>query len=162
VSRRRAFLEVAVDGLRAVDDGGTIISANREFQREWGCEMASLAGCHVEEILDVRFDDLVAGRGRATDPFAMRFLPSGQVCFGLARAPRRPRAAVSSTSFAPTAEDAPAAAADQEAPERAALLAALRENRWNVTRTAARLATCRATVYRRMQRHGIVPPNRRD
>ena len=38
------------------------------------------------------------------------------------------------------------------------LLSALRSHHWNITRVAAELNLCRATVYRRMKRYGIVPP----
>jgi len=47
-------------------------------------------------------------------------------------------------------------------PEGAALLQALRRNHWNIAVTARELGLCRATVYRRMQRHGIVAPHLRD
>ncbi|MBR0568195.1 sigma-54-dependent Fis family transcriptional regulator [Azoarcus sp. L1K30] len=39
------------------------------------------------------------------------------------------------------------------------LLEALQRHKWCVTAAAAELGLCRATVYRRMKRHGIVPPN---
>jgi len=38
------------------------------------------------------------------------------------------------------------------------LVSALRSQHWNITRVAAELNLCRATVYRRMKRYGIVPP----
>ncbi|MBS0318562.1 MAG: sigma-54-dependent Fis family transcriptional regulator, partial [Proteobacteria bacterium] len=57
--------------------------------------------------------------------------------------------------------EAPEAARGTEA-ERDALLRALRAHRWNVARAARSLDICRATVYRRMERHNIVTPNRRD
>ncbi|MHC9086303.1 sigma-54-dependent Fis family transcriptional regulator [Luteimonas sp. RIT-PG2_3] len=38
------------------------------------------------------------------------------------------------------------------------LLDSLRRHRWNITDTARELGLCRATVYRRMKREGIVPP----
>ena len=40
------------------------------------------------------------------------------------------------------------------------LIHALRANQWSVTRAASSLGICRATVYRKMERFGIVPPNR--
>jgi transcriptional regulator of acetoin/glycerol metabolism len=43
--------------------------------------------------------------------------------------------------------------------ERQTLLATLKRHRWNVTRAAANLGTCRSTIYRKMERYGIVPPN---
>lgn len=35
----------------------------------------------------------------------------------------------------------------------------LRAYKWNITAVANKLGVCRATIYRRMKRHGIVPPN---
>jgi transcriptional regulator of acetoin/glycerol metabolism len=58
-------------------------------------------------------------------------------------------------------DEAPHAASDAGDPEREVLIEALRRHQWNVTQAARSLQTCRATVYRRMQRLGIVSPNRR-
>ena len=67
-------------------------------------------------------------------------------------------------SVAPTAAlQAPARAAADRAPWRDQegqwLLEALQRHKWCVTAAADELGLCRATVYRRMKRHGIVPPN---
>ncbi len=54
----------------------------------------------------------------------------------------------------------PAAARPAAAGEEAArLLQSLRARQWNVSAAARDLKVCRATVYRRMQRHGITPPH---
>ncbi|MCK8516041.1 sigma-54-dependent Fis family transcriptional regulator [Methylonatrum kenyense] len=45
-----------------------------------------------------------------------------------------------------------------DAAERAALLAELNRQDWNVTRTAAELDMSRNTLYRKMRKHGISPP----
>lgn len=42
---------------------------------------------------------------------------------------------------------------------REALVIALRRHKWNVTETARDLGTCRATIYRKMKKLNIVPPN---
>ena len=57
--------------------------------------------------------------------------------------------------------DARPAPAEAEA-QRDLLLCALRAQHWNVTLAARSLGVCRATVYRHMERYGIVAPNRRD
>lgn len=44
--------------------------------------------------------------------------------------------------------------------EREHLLQALQASHWCIARTARRLGVCRSTVYRRMQRWALVPPNR--
>jgi transcriptional regulator of acetoin/glycerol metabolism len=57
--------------------------------------------------------------------------------------------------FGQRAGDAPAAEAQ-------ALLQALRAHRWNVSAAAQALGIARMTLYRRMKRWQIVPPNERD
>lgn len=68
-----------------------------------------------------------------------------------------------------SAEQAPASSGSQAAwvrqqpapeNERDQLLQALQANQWCITRTAHGLGVCRSTVYRRMQRWALVPPNR--
>ena len=44
------------------------------------------------------------------------------------------------------------------APESEQLLHTLRKHHWVVTEVARELQLCRATIYRRMKRYGIVPP----
>ena len=41
------------------------------------------------------------------------------------------------------------------------LLQVLRQHQWNITLVAAKLGVARITVYRRMKKFGLVPPNRR-
>lgn len=53
-----------------------------------------------------------------------------------------------------TPEDAPA----PNTPESEQLLGALRRHHWVITEVARELGLCRATIYRRMKRHGIIPP----
>ena len=43
-----------------------------------------------------------------------------------------------------------------------ALLQALQAAQWNVSQVARRMGLSRMTLYRRMQRAGIVPPNRQS
>jgi transcriptional regulator of acetoin/glycerol metabolism len=62
------------------------------------------------------------------------------------------------------AADAPHAAPTQAAtgagPDAMQLVELLRRHRWHVAKAAAELGVCRATVYRHMKRHAIVPPSR--
>ncbi len=48
------------------------------------------------------------------------------------------------------------------APHGGSLLAELQAAHWNITLVARRLGVARMTLYRRMKRAGIVPPNQRD
>jgi transcriptional regulator of acetoin/glycerol metabolism len=43
--------------------------------------------------------------------------------------------------------------------QREELMALLKRHRWGITGAARELGVCRATVYRRMKRLGIVPPH---
>ncbi|WP_343620045.1 helix-turn-helix domain-containing protein, partial [Ralstonia sp.] len=58
-----------------------------------------------------------------------------------------------------TAAAAPVAADVAPDNEREILLAALRRNKWRITHVAHELGIARATVYRQMERFGIVAPN---
>jgi transcriptional regulator of acetoin/glycerol metabolism len=62
------------------------------------------------------------------------------------------------------AADAPHGVASQAAPgaapDAAQLVELLKRHRWHVAKAAAELGVCRATVYRHMKRHAIVPPSR--
>ncbi|MES1925979.1 sigma-54-dependent Fis family transcriptional regulator [Salinisphaera sp. T31B1] len=53
------------------------------------------------------------------------------------------------------------AAGPLECAERAALLAALDDNRWNISHTAAQLDMSRNTLYRKMKKHDIPPSRQR-
>lgn len=55
----------------------------------------------------------------------------------------------------------PAGAPVPDDPKARQLLAALQAHHWNVTEVAAACGISRATVYRQMERFGIVAPNRR-
>ena len=39
------------------------------------------------------------------------------------------------------------------------LIKSLKSNKWNVTQVSKELNICRATVYRKMKKYGIVSPN---
>ncbi|QLF92756.1 sigma-54-dependent Fis family transcriptional regulator [Pseudomonas sp. ABC1] len=52
--------------------------------------------------------------------------------------------------------DGPSGSAHDEASQ---LQETLRERRWNISAVAADLGIARSTLYRRMKKHGIVPPN---
>ncbi|GAP36132.1 sigma-54-dependent Fis family transcriptional regulator [Piscinibacter sakaiensis] len=82
-------------------------------------------------------------------------------------APARPGPVPAAPAAAATTS--PAAAAGPQAGEPgalaaddAALLAALKAAHWNVSAVARRLGLARMTIYRRMQRAGIVAPQHRD
>jgi transcriptional regulator of acetoin/glycerol metabolism len=55
---------------------------------------------------------------------------------------------------------APSQALPAAAPDATQLIELLKRHRWHVAKAAAELGVCRATVYRHMKRHAIVPPSR--
>ena len=77
---------------------------------------------------------------------------------GMPRSARPPERLASLGFCASVGEDAEAT----RDPEREVLLGALRQQHWNISQAARVLQTCRATVYRRMRRFGIVAPNQRE
>ncbi|CAL96491.1 sigma-54-dependent Fis family transcriptional regulator [Azoarcus olearius] len=77
----------------------------------------------------------------------------------MASAPQAP-SRTPAIATATAAVTAPAAVTTPGAdPVRGELEAALRRHHWNITAAAAELGVCRATIYRQMKRHGIVPPH---
>ena len=57
----------------------------------------------------------------------------------------------------------PAGQADESGADgRERMIAVLRRNHWEISASARELGVCRATLYRRMKRLGVVPPNRQD
>jgi two-component system nitrogen regulation response regulator NtrX len=68
-------------------------------------------------------------------------------------APVRPKAAVSSDTKARSLKEA------RDSFERAFILAELRAQEWNVTRTAERLGIERSHLYRKIRAYGITPPS---
>jgi transcriptional regulator with AAA-type ATPase domain len=55
--------------------------------------------------------------------------------------------------------DIPSPAGANYPPKIKLMLEALRSNRWNITDTANELNVSRSTIYRRIWKYGIVPPN---
>ncbi|MDQ7747264.1 sigma-54-dependent Fis family transcriptional regulator [Hydrogenophaga pseudoflava] len=85
---RREFLEVATEGLMALDERGMIVATNLAFQHSVGRTPAMLTGAHVEEIFDVKLERLLGAAQAHPEPLALRLLHSGEQCFGLVRGPR--------------------------------------------------------------------------
>lgn len=86
---RRDFLEVATEGLLALDEEGRIVAANQAFLQSVGGTPAMMAGAHVEDVFDARLDRLLSAAQAHPEPLALRLLHSGERCFALARGPRQ-------------------------------------------------------------------------
>ncbi len=94
-STRREFLEVATEGLVALDAGGHVVAANQCFVQDMGLDTATLRGRPVEEVFGVSYAALLALAGKASsEPVKLRLQHSGSQCFALARSARRPMAAL--------------------------------------------------------------------
>jgi sigma-54 dependent transcriptional regulator, acetoin dehydrogenase operon transcriptional activator AcoR len=99
-SSRRELIDVATDGLIALDAEGHVVAANQGFARHTGQDAGSLVGVHVEELFGLRHATIAeAARQPGGEPLALRLLASGSLCWALVRGPRmtppaqRPRAA---------------------------------------------------------------------
>lgn len=88
LSNRRDFIEVITDGLIALNQQGRIIASNRNVQHEMQDVRNGLTGKRLEEIFDLRFENLTDGnpaQSRKTTP--LRALHSGKQYFAMTRFP---------------------------------------------------------------------------
>ncbi|UZN50822.1 sigma-54-dependent Fis family transcriptional regulator [Cupriavidus cauae] len=88
-------------------------------------------------------------------------LPPEVTDAGTANPPRALAASVPAPVPASMPTSHPAGSPVPDDPKARQLLAALQAHHWNVTEVAAACGISRATVYRQMERFGIVAPNRR-
>ncbi|MEQ6437117.1 sigma-54-dependent Fis family transcriptional regulator [Comamonas sp. w2-DMI] len=107
LARRRDFLEVSADGMVALDEAGRIVAISQSL-REQGALLPALGHC-IEEVFDLRFEQVMQAAHQGGYPLTMRHLATGTQCFALMRPPRR----------RPSAPAAPSAAARREVPPEA-------------------------------------------
>ncbi len=89
LGRQRDFLEVACDGLVALDATGRIVAASPRLRSEGGAAAEPLVGQHFEQVFDARLDAVAAAASQsATLALALRRRPADPPRFALARAPR--------------------------------------------------------------------------
>lgn len=163
---RLAGLALALPALRDRLDKEELIQAVLEAEsRDLGCE----APCLTESVLAVLAAYAWPGNIRQLKNTLRAALAlSGDEPIGVAHLPAEITDAISATLPPPRLsslgfnDHAPATAPATATDAREALLQALRQHQWNVTEAARSLGTCRATVYRRMQKYCIIPPNQRD
>ncbi|HXY05038.1 MAG TPA: sigma-54-dependent Fis family transcriptional regulator [Burkholderiaceae bacterium] len=85
------LVEVAAEGLVAVDGKGHLLAANQSFLAESGAEFGGLQGLAAEQALGVTFADLeTAAKVGSSRPLELRLGASGRRLFALVRGPRRP------------------------------------------------------------------------
>ncbi|MBO9681000.1 MAG: sigma-54-dependent Fis family transcriptional regulator [Acidovorax sp.] len=100
IARRRDFIEVSAEGMVALDEAGRIVAVSQSVREQ--SSLAEAIGCRVDEVFDLRFEQLADAAQQGGYPLAMRHLATGVQCFGVARAPRR-RPAAAPRQAAPAA-----------------------------------------------------------
>jgi transcriptional regulator of acetoin/glycerol metabolism len=87
LARRRDFLEVSAEGMVALDETGRIVAISQSL-REQGALLPGLGRC-IEEVFDLRFEQVMDAVRQGGYPLALRHLATGTQCFALVRPPRR-------------------------------------------------------------------------
>jgi transcriptional regulator of acetoin/glycerol metabolism len=166
--RNRHYVETQPEILIAFDERGRAVAANRRA-RDCVPGLERLP-CDVSTLFDVRAERLLDARpGR--DLVCVKLAGSGAPLFARIRQPvlrsvRRvsaPAPAVvtprSLTSESPESPESPKS--DVDAVAREHVVNALTAAKWRPVEAARLLGVSRATLYRRIAQHGIVPPHRR-
>ena len=180
MSSSREFLEVQTDYLLAIDELGNIIAANRKARQEVLADRKIPIA--MEQVFDVRTSDIwSAARGGIMLP--LREAITARTYFSYVRAAHgnppihtnpqftsRPPQVGPQVSeddvggFAEAAQQIGDAFADSEGgdTQRIRIVAALRHHAWQVSAAARELGVSRATLYRHIERLGILSPNKQD
>jgi len=155
--RNRHYVESQPEILIAFDERGRAVAANRRAKEcvpgldRLPCDASELFNTRVLRLLDARM---------GSDFISLRLARSGEPLFARVRQPvlqtlhrhSTPAAAVS-------APQAPVCEADMT--ERRRIVNALTTAKWRPIEAAKLLGMSRATLYRRIAKHDIVPPHRR-
>lgn len=156
--RNRHFVETQPEILIAFDERARAVAANRRAKEcVPGLEHMP---CDVSELFDIRALRLLDAR-MGYDFITLRLVGSGEPLFARVRPPvlhtphHRHGAADATTGSLP----APAGEADTN--ERRRIVNALTTAKWHPVEAAKLLGISRATLYRRIAKHNIVPPHRR-
>ena len=109
VNRQLEFLEVAVQGLLAVNEEGRILAANQALAGEMRDDKGSVVGLHLSEVFGIDFEHLAASsQGSAPQALTLRSQRSGTQCFGLVRTPHRSSISQSRGRYSATFSASPA------------------------------------------------------
>lgn len=108
LSTRREFLEVATEGLIALDEGGRIVAANQAFLQSVGRSSEALTCAHLEDVFDTRLDRLLDASSIHQKALTLRLRDSGEQCFALVHGSRKiaPAAGLERTQAPTINEDA--------------------------------------------------------
>lgn len=87
VNRHSEFMEVASEGLVALDEDGRILAANAPIHQQIAETQAPLVGRRVDDVFGLPFGRIADA---AAAPVVLHWPRAGAPCFGQARAPHRP------------------------------------------------------------------------
>ncbi|CAM2156552.1 GAF domain-containing protein [Pararobbsia alpina] len=155
--RNRHYVEAQPEILIAFDERGRAVAANRRAMEcipgleRMPCEVSTLFDTRAERLLDAR-----PGR----DLIALRLAGSGAPLFARVRQPNL-RTVRRAPAPQPAAVKPQAPLPEVDAIERDRIVDAMTEAKWHPEEAARLLGVSRATLYRRIAKHNIVPPHRR-
>jgi transcriptional regulator of acetoin/glycerol metabolism len=161
--RNRHYVEAQPEILIAFDVRGNAVAANRRAKEY--IPRLKLLPCHVSELFDIRPERLLDARpGR--DLISFRLNGTGSPLHARVRPPvvsvsrraKAPAGAVSGQAIAP--QSRPSLSESDEL-ERDQIIAEMNASKWRPAIAAQALGISRATLYRRIAKHGILPPHRR-
>ena len=161
--RNRHYVEAQPEILIAFDVRGYAIAANRRA-KEYIPALKRLP-CHVSELFDIRPERLLDARpGR--DLISFRLNGTGSPLHARVRPPvmsvsRRTKVSPGTASGQAIAAPSTGTLSENDKLERDQILAAMNAAKWRPVVAAQALGISRATLYRRIAKHGILAPHRR-
>jgi len=164
------FVDVIADDLIALDGNGKVIGATQSAARTLHTLVKEMLGRSILNYFDCTLESLFSASWEnrrlcmtARDPnthggLGDYFADVTRLSDKSARhySPNNTFAMYSTTKVGP---DIPSPAETNYPPKIRLMLETLRSNRWNITDTANELNISRSTIYRRIRKYGIVPPN---
>lgn len=190
ISGSQEFLQVETDDLIAFDGNGKILGTNRHAREEFAASRKPNPA-NIEDLFDIRVDQLIAFGARnqhvlplrllngKTDFFARVRPPDNKIQVPEPSTPQRmtiaPAPPVAEVKAPAAKMQSPAASvvaapradkasfhSDADGSERDRIVAALRKHKWQVLATARSLGMARATIYRKMAKYQIISPNKTE
>jgi transcriptional regulator of acetoin/glycerol metabolism len=161
--RNRHYVEAQPEILIAFDVCGNAIAANQRA-KEYLPGLKCLP-CHVSALFDIRPERLLDARpGR--DLISFRLAGTGSPLHARVRPPvasvsRRAKAPAEAFSKQAITAQPEASLSENDQLERSRIVAAMNAAKWRPVVAAQALGMSRATLYRRIAKHGILAPHRR-
>lgn len=156
--RSRPYLDVRPEILIALDARGNVIAANRRA-RECIPGLSQMP-IHVTQIVDVASDRLLNTKVGSA-PVALRMSGTGAALYARVRPPVMNSTRSNRVREKQSVASKEVALPEAEFGERARVLAAMTDAKWQAEEAAKSLGISRATLYRRIAKYDIVPPHKR-